>query len=96
MEYTIRDSGAAIVIGDAERAERVREPPPPFALERLRIERYVEGHEQRSTTASSGEAAIRQVLYHPASTAAATRRPRPERSTARAGRRPRPRRRRST
>ncbi|MGH2982089.1 MAG: transposase, partial [Solirubrobacterales bacterium] len=39
---------------------------PPFARERLRIERHVEGHEHRSATASPGEAGIRQVLYHPA------------------------------
>jgi hypothetical protein len=39
---------------------------PPFALEGLRIKRHVEPHEQRDLTASAGEAAIRQVLYHPA------------------------------
>ncbi len=39
---------------------------PPFALERLRIERRVDAHEGGSATASPGEAGIRQVCYHPA------------------------------
>lgn len=36
---------------------------PPFALERLRIQRHVE---ENSTTRPTGEAAIRHFLYHPA------------------------------
>jgi hypothetical protein len=39
---------------------------PPFALERLRIERHGEGAEQRAATASHGDADVRQVLYLPA------------------------------
>ena len=39
---------------------------PPFALERLRIERHAGAPEPRGFTASTGEAGIRQVLYHPA------------------------------
>jgi hypothetical protein len=44
---------------------------PPFALERMRIERHAGTHgpaihAQRSVTASPDEAAIRLVLYHPA------------------------------
>jgi hypothetical protein len=44
---------------------------PPFALERMRIERHAGMHGthvrgQRSASAAPGEAAIRQVLYHPA------------------------------
>jgi hypothetical protein len=39
---------------------------PPFALERLRIERYAEEAEQRTATAPHGEAGVNQVLYLPA------------------------------
>jgi hypothetical protein len=38
---------------------------PPFALERLRIERHREEAEERTATASHGEAGIHQVIYHP-------------------------------
>jgi hypothetical protein len=39
---------------------------PPFALERLRIERHREGPEQRTTAAPQGDAGVHQVIYHPA------------------------------
>jgi hypothetical protein len=41
-------------------------PGRPFALERLRIERHGEGAEERTATASHGDAGVRQVLYLPA------------------------------
>jgi hypothetical protein len=39
---------------------------PPFALQRLRIERYAGAPEERGLAASPGEAGIRQILYLPA------------------------------
>jgi hypothetical protein len=39
---------------------------PPFALERLRIERHREGAEKRTTAAPHGEAGVHQVIYLPA------------------------------
>jgi len=35
---------------------------PPFALERLRIERYGEGSDERTAPSTHGEAGIHQVI----------------------------------
>jgi hypothetical protein len=48
------------------RGRRSRAAQQPFALERLRVERHREGAEERTATASHGEAGIHQVIYLPA------------------------------
>jgi hypothetical protein len=39
---------------------------PPFALERLRIERHREGPEKRTGAATHGDSGVHRVIYHPA------------------------------
>ena len=62
------DASVRIPGSDAAGRERLLRycARPPFALERVRIERHAATREERSATGSPGEAAIRQVFYHPA------------------------------
>jgi Putative transposase len=67
------DAGVRIHGSDSAGRERLLRycARPPFALERMRIERHAGTHGpavhgQRSASASPGEAAIHQILYHPA------------------------------
>jgi hypothetical protein len=39
---------------------------PPFALERLHIERHREGAEERTSAATHGDSGVHRVIYHPA------------------------------
>jgi hypothetical protein len=62
------DASVRIHGSDADGRERLLRycARPPFALERMRIERHGEGAEQRTATASHGDTGVLQVQYLPA------------------------------